>query len=1025
MLSSPRSGTVLLIVALAMCGGKGEASADTSLTSVSCPDGATVGNRIVCPPSPRTLLDDHSATQVSRGNPEAADLADHWHRSVAPDTFIHALGLLSGGHSPSDDLAALLGATALGDGSGPAAHFPDAGAVETLGTAVGFTVGRWTAGPGDNLPITVDWRLAPDVSAEARARARRVAKFWSHRLSDTFDPYVIRSGRSIGVGEALNTWPEDTKTHGLYLIARPDGTGLLQSIGVQRSASTYRGRMGTFSALWVTDNNLDAFGVWVGRNLAYQLGIRGHQSAGHASSLPNQYTDVADGTWTGPNATAEYGGPVPFWRRADGSVNYVGLDRSACPSAASLCHPRVQLPQAIDLAFLADLGYTIADETVLDEPERYGIGSWGRATAWTLTVERELNGFTRDRLQAFADVFGAAPAQTFAEANREAVGRAVWHGFLLGTDLGQLALPPVTGSVRITIDLAALTGTAEFSDLQSLVAGRAEPFRMSRLSYDVSVDGNRFRDADERLHGAWYGDDHVELAGTLLDTRGDVDLLAAFGGTSMPPLTVQVMRENPTAADLADHWHRTRMVGAVGAALGLSRFSPGDDHAAQDVFDTSGVSASPGNVDRVSFRAADPVETVALGTVDGITVGRWTAGPADTLPIQVDWSLFGDDPPPPEALVRSARAARNLGRHFRDDVGEHTLAAGTVLWNGLVWPEDTTTNGLLVAMIPPMEDRPPFALPLRPAFSVDGDYQPWLGVIHMPAVHLDRVAAQNVWNYDWVYSHELVHVLGTGAVTHQFPYFDREAAVWNGPNAVAVHGGPVPFRRRQDGTIDFTHIDAGACPSVVTAFLACDGPESTASALDLAILADLGYQVLDPETATDTEIYSLGAWNDEAAWGVLVARDLAARPTADNRTLYDHDRLTASAEAFGVEPESSFADAHRGLTGEATWRGVLLGVDLADPALAPLAGRATVRVDLATFDAKADFDGLSVLERGIPKPFRVTELSYDVLVNESAFGDLDGKVHGRWYGSSHDTVAGVLDDRDPAVNVLGAFGGAR
>ena len=1758
----------MLIAALALCGGKSEGSVNTSVIPpqcpdkrspdkgltcpivqcpdgstvgigmecplVQCPDGTTVGNGVACPPSTGMQLGDRLTAQVGRENPGAADLAEHWHRSVAFDAFINALGLLSGGPSPSDGLAAMISAAASEGGSGPVEHFPEPGAVEVLGTIGGFTVGRWTAGPADHLPITVDWRLAPRVSAAARARVARVAKSWSHRLSDTFDAYVFPAGRTVGSGEEARIWPADTETHGLYLIALPGRSGLLRVIASERTANTYRGRAGAFSAyFWLPDNNLDALGSSIGRTLAYQLGIRGHQAADPSSSLLSQYTDATDGTWTGPNAIAEHGGPVPFWRNWNGTVNYVGLDRSVCPTAASSCHPSVQLPQAIDLAFLADLGYTVSEEALLDTPERYGIGSWGRASAWTLTVERELNGFTHDRLQAFANAIGVAPAQSFAEANRETTGSAVWRGFLIGADLGQLALPPVTGDARITIDLAALTGTAEFSGLRSLVAGRAEPFRMSELSYTVSVDGNRFRNADARLHGAWYGDDHAELAGTLLDTRDDVNLLAAFGGTSMPPLIVQEARSNPeaadladhwhrsvaadafigalgllsgedsppdgltglieatnssngsgaverfpdagavdalgaaggfsvgrwtagpadhlpitvdwrfepdaslevqaqtarvakywshrlagtfdphiiprgqvfhshsgldalpyvwpeatelhgplifagavtpslrevtdssyrqrysffgvdtsarlgasasrtsssigallgifgsgredfphrqywdavngtwtgpnavavyggpvpfrqnfdgsvgsryfdpatcpavmalcpsrsirpqaidlafladlgytiadetvldeperygigswgrasgwtltverdlddladdrlqafadafgtvptqpfaeahreatgtavwrgfllgadlgqlalppvtgsaritidlaaltgtaefsrlrnlvagraepfrvphlsytlsvngnrffdaderlhgawygddhaelagtlldmredvillaafggastlqptvhevrqnpeaadlseywhrnvaseavigalrlmsggrsssdgrgfladlgytiadeaapdelerygigswgrasgwtltverdlddladdrlqavadafgtvpkqplaeahleatgsavwrgfllgadlgqlalppvtgsaritidfstltgtvefsglwnlvagraepfrvphlsytlsvdgkqfrdaderlhgawygddhaefagtlldtregvnllaafggsasfldqtgivypsanydwthnpTAADLADHWHRTRMVSAVGAALGLSPLSLGDDHSVQDIFDASGVSTSPADADRLRFRAADPTKMVVLGTADGITVGRWTAGPADTLPIQVGWSLFTDQPAPAASLARTARAARNLSRHLRDDFGEHTLAAGTVLGSGLVWPEDTTTNGILVVMLPPVDGASSYAGP-RAASLVDGDYQPWAGILHHPPVFHDSISANNPWNYDWVTNHELLHVLGIGTGMHRFPYVDPELGTWNGPNAVAVHGGPVPFRRLSDGGIDFGHFEADACPSLVTAFLACGGPGSTATALDLAVLADIGYELLDPETATDTEIYSLGAWNDEAAWGVLVGRDLAARPTADSRALYDHDRLTASAEAFGVVPASPFAEAHRGLTGEATWRGVLLGVDLADPALAPLTGNATVRVDLATFNASADFDSLTILERGIPHPFRVTDLSYDVLVTGNAFGDLAGKVHGQWYGSGHDTVAGVLDDRDPAINLLGAFGGVR
>ena len=83
----------------------------------------------------------------------------------------------------------------------------------------------------------------------------------------------------------------------------------------------------------------------------------------------------------------------------------------------------------------------------------------------------------------------------------------------------------------IVIDLAALDGWARFTDLQRLSSGVATPFRKPTLSYNVSIAGNAFEDADRRVHGAWFGDSHGEIAGTLLDERPSVNLIAGFGGT--------------------------------------------------------------------------------------------------------------------------------------------------------------------------------------------------------------------------------------------------------------------------------------------------------------------------------------------------------------------------------------------------------------------------------------------------------------------------------------------------------------
>ena len=104
-------------------------------------------------------------------------------------------------------------------------------------------------------------------------------------------------------------------------------------------------------------------------------------------------------------------------------------------------------------------------------------------------------------------------------------------GLLLGADLGAEGLPPVTGNSMIVIDLAVLDGEARFTDLQTLFSGVATPFRKPTLTYNVSIAGNAFEDADRRVHGAWFGNSHGEIAGTLLDERPIVNLIAGFGGT--------------------------------------------------------------------------------------------------------------------------------------------------------------------------------------------------------------------------------------------------------------------------------------------------------------------------------------------------------------------------------------------------------------------------------------------------------------------------------------------------------------
>ena len=115
------------------------------------------------------------------------------------------------------------------------------------------------------------------------------------------------------------------------------------------------------------------------------------------------YTDEVTGTWIGPNVVAVHGGPAPFQDDADPHA-WVNGERSllasefdflhsgVCNSVMAYCSDKdpmpAYLPDAIDFAFLADLGMTVTDET--GRPETYGLVGWTDYAGFSLSVSRDL-----------------------------------------------------------------------------------------------------------------------------------------------------------------------------------------------------------------------------------------------------------------------------------------------------------------------------------------------------------------------------------------------------------------------------------------------------------------------------------------------------------------------------------------------------------------------------------------------------------------------------------------------------------
>lgn len=128
--------------------------------------------------------------------------------------------------------------------------------------------------------------------------------------------------------------------------------------------------------------------------------------------------------------------------------------------------------------------------------------------------------------------YGDLPAVDLVN-NRSLSGRATWLGTLLGFGPDEI----VSGNASIFVELATLTGRADFTNLEAWTeppvqraAGTGTQWLDGDLGYAIAVRGNTFRETSGdagRLTGIFVGHSHEGAAGTL---ERD-DLVAAFGAS--------------------------------------------------------------------------------------------------------------------------------------------------------------------------------------------------------------------------------------------------------------------------------------------------------------------------------------------------------------------------------------------------------------------------------------------------------------------------------------------------------------
>ena len=132
-----------------------------------------------------------------------------------------------------------------------------------------------------------------------------------------------------------------------------------------------------------------------------------------------------------------------------------------------------------------------------------------------------------------AQPWAAVPRPGIDLADNDALtGSATWTGRLLGLTP---TADSVAGAAGMTVDLASLRGTLDFTEMESWagapgLVGTGATWLDGDLNYTVSVRGNLFgrTGGDEgRITGVFSGASHEGMAGTL--TRDD--LAAGFAGT--------------------------------------------------------------------------------------------------------------------------------------------------------------------------------------------------------------------------------------------------------------------------------------------------------------------------------------------------------------------------------------------------------------------------------------------------------------------------------------------------------------
>ena len=448
----------------------------------------------------------------------------------------------------------------------------------------------------------------------------------------------------------------------------------------------------------------------------------------------------------------------------------------------------------------------------------------------------------------------------------------------------------------------------------------------------------------------------------------------------------QQPRRNPGAADLLDHWGHRRVQSVV-EGLSLSSPAPDADGAdAKRLRDSAqareGTSLAP------NLYAGDEVRL--LGSRHGVTYGRWTGGPADTLSIEFDLSRAGSamrsDPTFRALLERSGKA---WSRRIADTWASWDRAPGD--FKGALWNDGTIEARVWVGPAGEKSDRLEIDVKDNEFAHAAGRGGPsgretpgraWerrFGTVEIDREFLKDAGEASLFH---VLAYEIGHVVGAWWGDPKWErsaaYADEVTGTWMGPNVVAVHGRPAPFQddadpdawvngERSPLATEFDFFHSGVCSSLM-AYCSRNDPRPAIlpHAIDFAFLADLGMTVIDETSRPET--YGLVGWTDYAGFSLSVSRDLQI---AIGQSGYDGYRLHSSTldvtdllqvevDVFGLRSTGDLRHSYaaEGLSGTVRYAGGLLGAAIDRTGMPPVTGDASLAVKLGTLDGTASFTSL-------------------------------------------------------------------
>lgn len=532
---------------------------------------------------------------------------------------------------------------------------------------------------------------------------------------------------------------------------------------------------------------------------------------------------------------------------------------------------------------------------------------------------------------------------------------------------------------------------------------------------------------------------------------------AGIAGTRPGALSIpDHSQDNPEAADLLDHWGHRRVQGIV-EGLSLAAAVPGTAGAG------AGATAPPADVladagRRLAQEIEDGDGVRLLGSRRGITYGRWTGGPADTLSIDFDVSRAG-----PQVRNDSAframleRAGKSWTRRIADTWPAWERPPGD--YKGWLWDDDTLETRVWIEedgetsarLEIDVKDNELAGTPIGrgggSSRRAPGRFwEPRFGTIQIDTEYLEEAGEAGLFR---TLTHEIGHVLGAWTTGDEpseriESRIDRAAGTWTGANVVALHGGPAPFQDAADPhtsvggerspfatTYDFDH--SGVCTSLL-AYCSSRNPRPVfvPHAIDFAFLADIGMTVREETTRPET--YGLLGWTDHAGFSLSVSRDLRIglfgggsggyRRNWRRDPLDVTDWLAVDVDVFGHpsfgDPRQSFPTA--AVHGTVRYAGGLLGAALGHAGLPPVTGNTSLAVNLNTLFGTASFTSLAMHADGAPEVFAEGSLHYPIELSADTIvgSDTGSTLWADFFGPGHGSVAGKL--HDPLAGLLAGFG---